>query len=60
MHMVRLVHYPVQAERQKAKHPDDHAVEFIQSTALSQQTVGSFMKTNQHSMHEMGRDEDER
>src|SRR5207253_10563360 len=60
MHMVRLVHYPIQAERQKAKHAQDHAVEFIQSPALSQQAVGSLVKTDQHSMHQMRRDEDER
>ena len=60
MDVMRLMHHAIKAERQKAEHANDHAVEFIQSPTFPEQTMRSFVKTNQHAMHEMRRHQDER
>ena len=49
--MMPLVHHAVEAERQQAKNADEHAVEFIQATTLPEQTVGSFVKTDEQPVH---------
>src|SRR6266699_277365 len=46
---MHLMHHPIQAERQETKYAEDYTIEFIQTTALPQQTV-----------HEMGGDQDKR
>src|SRR2546421_855909 len=60
MHVMGLVHDPVETERQKTKNADEDAIEFVQSPALSQETVGSLVKSDQQSVHEMRRDQDKR
>src|SRR2546423_6554007 len=60
MHVMRLVHDPVETEREQTKNADKHAVEFVQSPALSQETVGSLVKSDQQSVHEMRCHQDKR
>src|SRR6266480_1775325 len=57
---MHLMHHPIQAERQETKYAEDYTIEFIQTTALSQQTVRGLVKANQQPMHEMGGDQEER
>ena len=38
-HVMHLMHHPIQAERQETKYAEDHTIEFIQTTALSQQAM---------------------
>src|SRR6476469_2458216 len=58
--MMQLMHYPIQAERQETKYDEDHTVEFIQTTTLSQQTMRGLVKANQQPVHEMGGHQHER
>src|SRR6266513_4607068 len=60
MHVMHLMHHPIQAERQETKYAEDYTIEFIQTTALSQQTVRGLVKANKQSVHEIGGDQDER
>src|SRR6516165_12463150 len=60
MYVMHLMHHPIEAERQETKYAEDYTIEFIQTTALSQQTMRGFVKANEQSVHEMGGDEDER
>src|SRR5213080_1322617 len=57
---MHLMHHPIQAERQETKYAEDYTVEFIQTTALSQQTMRRLVKANQQSVHEMGGHQHER
>src|SRR5882762_4611391 len=57
---MHLMHHPIQAERQETKYAEDHTIEFIQTTALSQQTMRGLVKANQQSVHEMGGHQHER
>src|SRR5438046_1340692 len=60
MDVMHLVHNPVETERKKTENADEHTVEFIQAPALSEQTVRSFVKADQQSVHNMRGDEDQR
>src|SRR2546421_7647719 len=60
MHVMHLVHHAVETEWKKTKNADQHAVEFIQATTLSEQTVRSFVKTDEQSMHQMCTHQDQR
>src|SRR5437762_7478864 len=60
MHVMHLMHHPIQAERQETKYAEDYTIEFIQTTALSQQTMRGLVKANQKPVHEMGGDQNER
>src|SRR4029453_4508456 len=60
MHVMHLMHHPIQAERQETKYAEDHTIEFIQTTALSQQTMRGLGKANQQPVHEMGGHQHER
>jgi hypothetical protein len=51
MHVMHLVHRPVETKRKKTENAHKHAIEFIQSPALSQQTVGSLVKADEQSVH---------
>src|SRR6058998_3119659 len=57
---MHLMHHPIQTERQETKYAEDYTIEFIQTTALSQQTMRRLVKPNQQPVHEMGGDQDER
>jgi len=58
MHVMHLVHDPVEAEREETEHTDDDAIEFIQAATLAEETVGGLVKSDQHSVHQMRRDQD--
>src|SRR5947207_16000009 len=57
---MHLMHHPIQTERQETKYAEDYTIEFIQTTALSQQTMRRLVKPNQQPVHEMGGDQDKR
>src|ERR1051325_437031 len=52
MHVMHLMHDPVEAEGEKTKNADKHAIEFVQAAALPQQTVRGFVVADQEPMHE--------
>src|SRR5438067_11904024 len=57
MHVMHLMHHPIQIERQETKYTEDYTIEFIQTTPLSQQTMRRLVKPNQQPVHEMGADQ---
>src|SRR6476619_1757254 len=60
MHVMHLMHHSIQAERQETEYAEDYTIEFIQTTAPSQQTVRRLVKAHYQPMHEMGDDHDQR
>ena len=51
-----LMNDAVEAEARQAERPDDHPIEFIEATIFTEQSVGSFVQTDQRAMHQMSCD----
>ena len=58
--MMRLMHHAVEAEAHEAEGSNDSAIYFIQKATLPKQTMRCFVQADQHPVHEMARDEDQR
>ena len=58
--VVQLMRGAVKAEADQAEDADDDTVDFIEDSILSQQPVRGLVKANQHTMHEMAGNEDQR
>src|SRR4051812_48800690 len=60
MHVMHLVHHPIETERDETKNSDEDSVEFVQPAALPQQTVGGLVKSDEQPVHEMRREQGKR
>ena len=58
--MVQLMGGAVETKADQAECADDDAVDFIEQPAFAQQPMRGFVKADQHAVHEMAGDEDER
>ena len=54
------MHHPVEAEAHEAEGSDNRAIYFIEKAALSQKAMRRFVQPDQHPVHEMARNEDQR
>lgn len=53
MGVMGLMNDAEEAEAHQAERPDHHPVEFIEATIFTEQSVGSFVQTDQRAMHQM-------
>ena len=58
--VVQLMRRAVKAEAHQAEDADDDTVDFIKQPALAQQPVRRLVKADQHAVHEMAGDQDQR
>ncbi len=57
--MVGLVGGAIETEAHEAHEPDEQAIKFIETSVLPEESVGSLVKTDGSTMHQMAGDQDE-